>query len=375
MIARRSCLPRRESGEKAASQPVDYGYRTLRWRCGRWVFRVPLRSLLVCAVLLAVAFGCAVVAMGVGDYPLSPGQVLRALVGEGERFPTMVVRQWRLPVAIAAVVFGALLGLGGAIFQSLTRNPLGSPDIIGFDAGSYTAVVIVILVVGSTHYWTIAAASIGGGLVTAAAVYLLSWRKGVQGFRLIVVGIGVSALLGSVNSYLITRADVEDAMVVGFWSAGSLQRVTWASLVPSAALAVVLFAASGVLSRPMRYLELGDDAATTLGFRVQPLRLALMVIGVAAVALVTAAAGPIGFIALIAPQLSRRLTRSAGVGLAASACMGAALLALAHVCALLITVSYRTVPVGLLTVCIGGCYMVWLLIRETRGRYRAGTIQ
>nr|MDT0666750.1 iron chelate uptake ABC transporter family permease subunit [Micromonospora sp. DSM 115978] len=157
----------------------------------------------------ALAVLGAILAITIGEFPLTIGQVLAALAGGGEKFPRTVVLEWRLPIAIAAVVFGALLGIGGAIFQSLTRNPLGSPDVIGFDSGAYTAVVITMLVLGTGSYRSIAAASIVGGLATALVVYLLAYRRGIQGFRLIIVGIGVSYMLLSINSYLIARARVD----------------------------------------------------------------------------------------------------------------------------------------------------------------------
>nr|WP_231911059.1 iron chelate uptake ABC transporter family permease subunit [Corynebacterium suranareeae] len=354
---------------------LDPGYQSVTVQNSRFSFRFPVRLAVVSAILFTVALCSATWAITMGDYPLSLGQVINALAGTGEKFQLLVVREWRLPVAIAAVVFGALLGIGGAIFQSITRNPLGSPDVIGFDAGSYTAVVLIILVAGNSHYWGIAFAAIVGGILTAFAVYILAWRKGVQGFRLIIVGIGVSAMLSSINAYLITRANVEDAMVVGFWSAGSINRVTWQSLIPSLIIAVIIIVAAIALARSLRFMEMGDDVATTLGIRTNSTRLALIVVGVATSALVTAAAGPISFIALVAPQLARRLTRTAGVSLVAAAAMGAALLSCAHLLSLIISSFYRSIPVGLLTVSIGGCYMIWLLLRETRRQYRTGTIR
>ena len=333
--------------------------------------RLPARLLVTAAALATCAVVLAVGALSLGDYPLPPDQVVTTLFGGGGEFDRMVVLSWRLPVALAAVVFGTLLGVGGAIFQSLTRNPLGSPDVIGFDAGSYAAVVITIVLLGHGSYWTLATASITGGLATAMAVYLLAYRRGVQGFRLIVVGIGVSAMLGSLNAYLITRADIEDAMSVGFWGAGSIGRVSWSSLVPSLGLAVVLLAAAALLSGALRRLELGDDAAITLGTPVGRVRLALIVVGVATTALVTAVAGPIGFVALVAPQLARRLSRSAGVSLLGSAAMGAALLTAAHLLSLLVAQRFQPVPVGLVTVCIGGLYLIWLLVKEARREYQS----
>ncbi|MFT3944302.1 MAG: iron chelate uptake ABC transporter family permease subunit [Ancrocorticia sp.] len=345
---------------------IDFGYRVGIVRTRWFSARVPVRLLVVSMALFVVSVLAAVVAITIGDYPLSLGEVFQAIDGSGEDFSRTVVLDWRLPIAIAAIVFGALLGIGGAIFQSLTRNPLGSPDVIGFDAGSYTAVVITILMIGSTSYWTIAGASIVGGLLTAFVVYLLAYRSGIEGFRLIIVGIGVSAMLGSINAYLITRADIADAMTVGFWGAGSITRVTWSSMIPALIITALIVVAAALLAPTLRKLEVGDDAAITQGASPGRARLALIIVGVATTALVTAAAGPIGFIALVAPQLARRLTQSPGVSLLAAAAMGATLLTCAHLVSLAASQLYRPIPVGLLTVCLGGIYLIWLLIHETR---------
>ncbi|MCO1337392.1 iron ABC transporter permease [Kocuria polaris] len=350
-----------------SSAGVAFGYDARTLHVGPHItLRLHTRAALICAALLIVGLACAVFAIHLGDLPLTPRQVLEVFLGGGSDFERRVVLEWRLPVAIAALIYGALLAAGGGIFQSLTRNPLGSPDVIGFDAGSYTAVVITILFLGNSSYWSVATAAIVGGLLTALLVYALAWRRGMQGFRLIVVGIGVSAILGSINAYLITRADTHDGMAVGFWGAGSLTRVGWHSLGPSLVIAVLLFAAAYALSPALRQLELGDDAAMAQGVTIGRSRLALIVVGVATSALVTAAAGPIGFVALAAPQLARRLVRSPGVSLGPAACMGAALLAAAHLLSLVIARAFQPVPVGLITVCLGGIYLIWLLIRETR---------
>ncbi|WP_347401268.1 FecCD family ABC transporter permease [Microbacterium esteraromaticum] len=244
--------------------------------------------------------------------------------------------------------------------------------MIGFDVGAYTAVVITILVLDGGSSWSLTAAALVGGLGTAIVVYALAYRRGIRGFRLIVVGIAVAAMLGSVNAYLVTRADIDGAMTVGFWAAGSLDRVTWAGVIPAVLVAAAVVLVVFVAARDLRSLELGDDAACMQGTRVTRARLVLLVAGVASTALVTAAAGPIAFVALAAPQLAKRLTRSPGVSLIAAAAMGAALLAAAQLLALIIAQLYRPIPVGLLTVCIGGLYLVWLLIREAR-RHTTGS--
>lgn len=348
---------------------VEFGYTARTLRAPWFSALVPVRLVVVSLILFTVAIIVALITITLGDYRISLDRVIGILAGGGEDFQRMIVVEWRLPVAVAAVVFGALLGIGGAIFQSLTRNPLGSPDIIGFSSGSYTAVVLAVLLFGAGSYWNMAAAAIIGGLATALAVYVLAYRRGVEGFRLIIVGIGVSAMLGSINAYLITRANIDDAMTVAFWGAGSIHRVSWSSMTPSLAIALITVFAAILLAPALRRLELGDDAAVTQGIRPNPARLGLLVTGVATVALVTAAAGPISFVALVAPQLARRLTQSPGVSLLGAAAMGAALLASAHLLALVIAQTYRTIPVGLITVCLGGIYLIWLLIHEARKQY------
>lgn len=333
-----------------------------RWLSVRW----PWRTLLLVSGLLLLTAALAVAAMGLGDYPLSFGEVWRTLLGPRDSFAYTIVHDWRLPVVIAAATFGALLGLGGAIFQSLTRNPLGSLDIIGFDAGSYTGVMLALLVFQKSGYGTLALASLLGGLAVAAAVYLLAYRRGVEGFRLIVVGLAISALLGSLNSYLLTRSGELDALAAGFWAAGSIQRVGWDSLQAALPLAALLLGLILLAAPALRQLELGDDAAAALGVRVQRSRLGLLVLGTATTALVTAAAGPISFVALVAPHLAARLGRTGGVNLSASAATGAALLTGSHLLSVLLARSGKAIPVGLITVCVGGLYFIWLLVQDSR---------
>src|SRR5690606_23071088 len=153
-----------------------------------------------------------------GSYELSPAQVVSALTGGETGLVHDIVVEWRLPRVAAALVFGAALGVSGAIFQSMLRNPLADPGIIGFSQGSYTGALIVILVVNGTYMQLVGGALLGG-MATAILVYLLAFRGGVQGFRLIVVGIGVSAMLGSLNTWLILKAELEQAMAAAAWGA------------------------------------------------------------------------------------------------------------------------------------------------------------
>lgn len=357
-----------ESDAESGAVEVRPGYRAvvLRSPGGRLSMRLGVRHAIVVSALLLVATAIAVVSLGSGDFAVAPQEVLATLLGGGDHRARLVVLDWRMPRVLLALVFGAALGASGAIFQSLTRNPLGSPDIIGFDAGAYSGALLVITTVG-TGYAAVAGGALLGGLGTAAIVYLLAFRRGSQGFRLIIVGIGVTAMLASVNTWIILNADLQIALAAGAWGSGSLNAVGWAQAVPALIVLAALACAVATLPRGMRALDLGDDAAVALGVRAGRMRLALVVVGVGCTAAVTAAAGPIAFVSLAAPQLARRLTRSAGVTVGAAAAMGALLLIASDFAAQRLLPGAQ-LPVGVVTVCAGGLYLSWLLVTETRRR-------
>lgn len=357
--------PRAAPTTRPAGAPrVDFGHRTLVLRRGPIAVRWRARSVIICTILAVLALAATVLALTLGDYPLSLGQVWAVLTGDPDvGFARTVVVDWRAPRAVAALIFGAALGASGAVFQSLTRNPLASPDIIGFSAGSYSGALVVIIIVGGS-YLQLAAGAVTGGMITAAVVYLLAWRRGVPGFRLIIVGIAVSAMLASFNTWLMLTADLEVALSAAVWGAGSLNATGWEQTLYGGGIVLLLLAGLVVLAPGQRQLELGDDAARATGTQAEPVRLGLMVLGVALTAVVTAAAGPIAFISLAAPQIARRLARTPGVTVVPAAFLGAVLLAAADVTAQhLLPFS---LPVGVVTVVVGGSYLVWLIIHEVR---------
>ncbi len=351
--------------DRSRPTPINpIGNRTLMRLFGdRFSLRVHRRSLLTGLALLALILLVAIASLTSGSYPIPIPDALRALSGEGEDMVRTIVIEWRLPRVLLAILLGASLGMSGAIFQSLTRNPLGSPDIIGFAAGSYTGALIVILLLSGGYYETAAGALIGG-VLTALAVYLFAWRNGMQGFRLIIVGIGISALLSAFNSWMIKAADLNVAMSAAIWGAGSLNGLGVDQLVPVAIVLIIIMPLTMLLARPMRQLEMGDDAARASGVNANRTRVSLMILGVALTAIVTAAAGPLAFISLAAPQIARRITRSAGVALIPSVLTGSGLLIIADFAA---QHAFATqLPVGIMTVSIGGVYFLTLLIREGR---------
>lgn len=357
-------IARREAASAPTSR-VDFGRRIRRWHArGIWL-RVDVRAVTIGIVLVALCLAIGILGLVSGEYPLTLGQVGHALFSGVDDFTRTVVVEWRMPRAVAAITFGAALGASGAVFQSLTRNPLASPDIVGFSAGAYTGALIVIIVVGG-NYLEVAGGAFLGGLATAALVYVLAFKSGVQGFRLIIVGIAVSATLSSVNTWLMLTADLDTALLAAVWGAGSLNGITEQQTVIASLLVGILLVITLTFARPLRQLELGDDAAKALGVRVEPTRLTLMLLSVGLIAVVTAAAGPISFVALAAPQIARRVTRTSGVSVPMAALMGAVLLSASDYVAL--HALPAMLPVGIVTVVIGGGYLIWLLIHEARRR-------
>lgn len=322
------------------------------------------RALIVYGIMLLALPACVLIALSMGSRVIPIPEVIGALAPGSEGPNRLVVVEWRAPRAVAAALFGACLGLSGALFQSLTRNPLGSPDIIGLNSGAYTGVVCVIML-GGSGYLTLAGGAVLGGLGTALTVYLLALRQGMRGFRLIIVGIAVGAMLSSVNTWFSVKADLDVALRAAIWGAGTLNGVAWPPVGVSAAVAVLLFLALPALGRQMRQLELGEDTAAMSGVRVEATKALMVVVGVGFTAVVTAVTGPIAFVALVAPQIARRLTGHGGIAdLTGSALAGALLLSMADLIARY-AIPGIALPVGAVTVCLGGGYLVWLLFRES----------
>lgn len=336
----------------------------LRTPAGGLSVRVRGRALAVTAGILVALLAVMLVSLTTGDYELTVGEVLRALTGGDSGGADFIVNTLRLPRLLTALAVGAALAVSGALLTSLTGNALGSPDIIGFTNGSAVGALTVIIVLHGSMT-QIATGALIGGLATAGAVHLLMLGRGLQGFRLVVIGIGVSALLLAVNSYLITRATFQEALEAQAWLIGSLGNRGWTHANAILIAVAVLLPPAFLLSRRLGMVEMGDLTATALGVDVGRTRAVLLLISVALAAFATAVTGPIWFIALAAPQLARRLTRTAGPALLPAALMGALLLAASDLAAQRLFAP-ALLPVGTATGTIGGLYLIWLLITESR---------
>ena len=341
------------------SREDAFGIRVLG---GRVSGRASRRALAASAGLLVAIAAAGAFALNTGSSTLSLSDVVSALLGEGSRRTNIVLFQWRMPRVAAALVFGAALGASGALFQSLTRNPLGSPDVIGFDSGAVTGALIAILILGAGGTG-VSVGALVGGLGTALAVISLGLRG--AGIRLIVVGIALSASLTAFNQLLIMRADLALARRASSWSLGSVASIGWGRLGPATAVIAVALIAALILARPARMLEMHGDGAQSFGVRTRPTRFAMVGVGVVLVAVPTSVAGPIVFVALVSPHLARSLTRRPGLSLGPAALMGALLLLLADL-AVQLAPTPSALPVGIATLVLGGLYFIYLLIREWR---------
>ncbi|MFJ5227342.1 FecCD family ABC transporter permease [Streptomyces sp. NPDC088400] len=332
---------------------------------GSITLRYSGRAAAVMAVLLVCCAAVWALTMFTGTYRIGAGQVVDVLAGGGSGADRFIIVGQRLPRVCAALLVGAALGLSGALFQSLSRNPLGSPDVIGFTTGSTSGALVVILAGGGSAGLSVGAGSVLGGLLTAVAVYGFTASRGVSGNRLVLGGIAIGAMLASVNDFLITRADLESAESAKAWTFGSLNAVSWPQVTPLAIALPVLAVGSLTLGRPLRLMEMGDDTAGALGVNIPRTRTLSLLLGVALAGTAIAVAGPIGFLALAAPQLARRIVRSPGPPIGSAMLVGGLILATADLLAQRILSPFQ-IPVGLVTGALGGLYLLWLLSREKK---------
>ncbi|WP_231915963.1 FecCD family ABC transporter permease [Microbacterium karelineae] len=347
----------REAVAAPSRRAVRLGRISMVWRPGLVVAHLAFAAI----VFLLVCAG-----IGQGDYPISIGGVAQVLFGGGTDAERFIVMDLRLPRAVIGVLVGLGLGISGAITQSITRNPLASPDILGIMAGASAGAVAVIVLGGSTVIgatFGVPTAALLGGLLTATAIYLLAWRRGIEGFRLILVGIATNAILVALTSWMLVVGDIWDVTRATVWLNGSLNGRDWGDA--RAAIAVIAIGTVAIaMAFPLSALKLGDETARALGVRVRTSQAALLIASVLLAAMCVTAAGPIGFVAFVAPQLALRILRTAGPPLLASGLMGAALVVGSdYVARVLLPVE---LPVGVVTTAIGGPFLMYLIIRTNR---------
>nr|WP_043794893.1 iron chelate uptake ABC transporter family permease subunit [Pseudarthrobacter chlorophenolicus] len=293
----------------------------------------------------------------------------------GPRIPgaSFIVMENKLPRAVIGTMIGLAFGLAGALFQTMLRNPLASPDIIGISYGASAAAVVAIVIFGASGA-VVSGAALVGALAVAGLIYAISsggirgaGRGNAAGNRLVLAGVGIAAALHAVVNFLMTRADIRTAADALVWLNGSLNSANWDRAGILFLALAVLLPAVAVIAGPLRILELGDDTAAGLGIRVNAARLALVIIAVTLAAVATAAAGPVSFVAFLAGPIARRFTRKAS--LPASALVGALIVLAADFLAANLAplvLDGTVLPVGVITGALGAPFLLWLLVTNNR---------
>jgi iron complex transport system permease protein len=340
----------------------------ITFRTSKLSFRLDKRvpPVLLLAVLAMLA--AMVVNIGVGEYPIAPLDVLRAVL----RLPTdnpdydFIVNTLRLPRMLIAALVGLALGISGAIMQGLTRNPLADPSIIGISAGASLVAVTLIVVVKDVPAGVIPAAAFAGALAVAGLIYALAWKHGDSPIRLILVGVGLSAIAGAATQLMITFGDIYDVQRALLWLTGSVYGRSWAEFWPLLPWVAVFAPLALLLARDLNALNLGEELARGLGSRVARQRGLLLIAAVALAGATVAAAGTIGFVGLMAPHIARRLVGPDHTGLLPTAgALGALIVVAADLVGRTIFAPVE-LPCGLVTAAIGAPFFLYLLYRQRK---------
>ncbi|WP_329545793.1 iron ABC transporter permease [Streptomyces sp. NBC_01356] len=345
-----------------STYPRSAGLSAVRHR-GLSVLLHRRSAAVVCALVLLLA-GVMLLSACVGQTYIPPSEVWRVLRGQGGPYD-LIVGELRVPRIVLGAMVGAALGLAGALVQTVTRNPLASPDVIGVGHGAAAATVLALATGTVASPGALPAVAVTGGLVAAALVYVLAWRHGMQPSRFVLTGVGIGVALSAVVQLYLTESELAEAEALKLWLTGSLNGRGWEQAGPLGWVLLLSLPALVWANRALRPLGLDPETAAALGMRVHRTQLGLTFLGVVLAATATGAAGPIGFVALTGPQLARRITRTPQLPLVASGLTGAVIVVVADLVARTV-VPPLEIPVGALTSLVGGPYLLWLLGRSGR---------
>ena len=334
------------------------------FRIGRLSFLLDRRSALVFLFMLAVTFVSVLVSAGIGQMQIHPLNVLKVLIGQGTPQDALIVTSFRLPRIVAGLLVGMSLAVSGAILQSIIRNPLASPDVIGITGGaSVAAVVFITLFETASIQWLPFAALVGAAAITLL-IYALAYKNGVTPMRLVLVGVGINAAATAVTTLLIVMSPIYLTQKAFVWLTGSVYGSTWGNVQTMLPWVVLFIPLAIGLSRQINIQQLGDDLATGVGHPVQRQRFLLLLICVALAGVAVAIGGAIGFVGLLAPHIARKLVGPlSGSLLPASALVGGLLVILADLVARM-AMPPLDLPVGIFTAAIGAPFFIYLLYKN-----------
>ncbi|MFD4713282.1 FecCD family ABC transporter permease [Streptomyces sp. NPDC058430] len=341
------------------------GYSVVR--AGRAAFLLHRRAAVVAVSLVVLLAAACLAYLCVGESFIAPAEVLKVITGRPSP-DELVVGTLRAPRMVVGLLVGAAFGAAGALIQTVARNPLASPDIIGISQGA-SALTVGAMTFGVTSYAVLPYLSVLGGLLAALLVYAFAWRGGLHATRFVLIGIGFAIALRSVTTLFMTKGDYLVAQQAQIWMTGSLNGRGWAEAAPLGWTLLVLVPFVAWAARAQRTVSMDDDTATALGVRLGRVRLGLVLLGVVLASVATGAAGPVDFVALLAPQIARRVTRTAQIPLLCSALLGSFIVVVADLLARRLF-SPTELPVGVLTAAVGAPYLIWLIIRSRTGGNR-----
>ena len=338
--------------------------RSYTFRCHNISSRFQLRVIWMSLGAIIVITILAGVGLIVGDYPIPALKAIATALWDRNGEYDFIVNSLRFPRIIVAILAGMCFASSGLIFQSLINNPLVSPDIIGINSGAAVLAVAILAAGGNIAYLPYAAFL--GALLTAALIYLLSWKRGISATRLVLVGIGINAVLGAIITYITIKYPIERVIAAARWQAGTLFGATWDDARTLSIGLFFLLPPAFFLTTRLRILQLGDETAITIGSKIERDRLALLAVASLLAALAVSVVGPLGFVALIVPQAARLLIGSITGGvLIFTALLGGFFLLGADLIAQRLFAPVM-LPAGVITATFGGPYFLYLLARYNR---------
>ncbi|WP_045704383.1 Fe(3+)-hydroxamate ABC transporter permease FhuB [Streptomyces rubellomurinus] len=332
-------------------------------RYGAWSLLVPRRALLASLGLAAVLLAAVVVSAHAGQSELDLGRTFQAVFGYGDRLDVLLVQKFRLGRIVAGLAAGAALGLAGCLTQTLARNRLATPELLGVNDGATAAVLISAGTAGTFGAWW---AGPLGALVAVLVVTLASGGLGARGLRVLVVGLAMSALASSVIQVAMARRSLNSAGSLYVWTSGSLNGRDYEIATPVLVGLAVLVPLALVAARRLAVLRFDDSVAASLGVDPGRVRLACLLLSVALAGLAVGVCGPVGFVALAAPVIAGRLAGPARVPVVGSALTGALLVVVADTVGRVL-IGGVEIPVGIVTTVLGGPFLLWVLLGR-RGR-------
>ncbi|WP_446935631.1 FecCD family ABC transporter permease [Lysinibacillus fusiformis] len=339
-------------------------YRTIRMKSDRISFQIAKRTCWIILLLSLLLVIITIIGLSAGSDFIHPFIVVKELLSYGNGEYDFVLHTLRLPRILMALLVGAALGVAGLILQGIIRNPLAAPDIIGVTSGaSMGAIIFIVYFMGSVGIQFLPLAAISGAAIISFIIYLLSWRKGVTPIRMVLIGIGISALAKAVVTMLLVISEVAATTKAYLWLTGSLYGANMTDVYLLLPWVALLLPLTFVLARTVNVKELGDDIATGLGVKVQVYRLLFLLISVMLAGSAVAFAGGIAFVGLVAPHMSRLLVGRSFAGLIpVTAIIGGIIVIVADIVARTAFLP-KDLPTGVFTAAIGAPFFIYLLFR------------